>query len=111
VRLGTAKPCLVELCRYDVTSAGAGSSSVTPAADDGSDAQTVQATSAKGYTTEPTVLVAVRRWRVHPQAGQVVQLPLGREVKSAVGKGFAMRVTFETGETTTNMDGYLGFEE
>jgi hypothetical protein len=74
-------------------------------------AQTVQATAAKGYTTEPTVLTAVRRWRVHPQAGQVVQLPLGREVRSNVAKGVCLRVTFESGETTTNIDSYMEFEE
>jgi hypothetical protein len=109
--LGTAKPVLVELCHSTQAGAGAGSSAVTPINMNGDNAQTVQATAAKGYTTDPTVLTAVRRWRVHPQAGQVVQLPLGRELRSNVAKGVCLRVTFETGETTTNIDSYMEFEE
>jgi hypothetical protein len=109
--LGTGKPVLVELCHSTQAGAGAGSSAVTPINMNGDNAQTVQATAAKGYTTEPTALTAVRRWRVHPQAGQVIQLPLGREVRSNVAKAVCLRVTFETGETTTNIDSYIEFEE
>ena len=108
---GSAKPVLVELCTGTEAGAGSGSSAVTPAQDDASDGNTVQATAAKGFTSEPTVLTPVRRWRVHPQAGQITQLPLGREVRSGVGKSVCLRVTFETGEATTNVDSYIGFEE
>lgn len=107
---GTAKPVLVELCTS--TQAGAGTSSaVTPAPTDPGDATTVQATAAKAYTAEPTALTAIRRWRVHPQAGQVIQFPLGREPRTDIAKGMCLRVTFETGETTTNIDSYIEFEE
>lgn len=108
---GTAKPVLVELCTSTQAGAGAGSSAVTPAPTDPGDATTVQATAAKGYTTEPTVLTPIRRWRVHPQNGREQQLPLGREPRTDVGKAICLRVTFETGETTTNIDSYIEFEE
>lgn len=107
---GSAKPVLVELCTS--TQAGAGTSSaVTPAPSDPGNASTVQSTAAKAYTAEPTTLTAIRRWRVHPQAGFVVQFPLGREPSPDIAKGMCVRVTFETGETTTNIDAYLEFEE
>lgn len=108
---GSAKPVLVELCTSTQATAGSGSSSVTPAATDAGNAVTVQATANKGYTSEPTALTAIRRWRVHPQAGFVIQFPLGREPAPDVNKGICIRVTFETGETTTNVDSYLEFEE
>lgn len=108
---GTAKPVLVELCTSTQAGAGSGSSAVTIATTDPGDASTVQATAAKGYTSEPTVLTAIRRWRVHPQAGAVVQFPLGREPSTDIAKGICLRVTFESGETTTNIDCYLEFEE
>src|SRR5262252_5705841 len=108
---GSAKPVLVELVTSTQAGAGSGSTSVTPAAADPGEASTVQATANKGYTSEPTALTAIRRWRVHPQAGFVLQFPLGREPSPDVNKGLGIRVTFETGETTTNIDSYMEFEE
>lgn len=108
---GSAKPVLVELCTSTQAGAGSGSSSVTPAAVDAGDATTVQATANKGFTSEPTAYTVIRSWRVHPQAGFVIQFPLGREPGPDVAKAMAIRVTFETGETTTNVDCYLEFEE
>lgn len=108
---GSAKPVLVELCTCTEAGAGSGSSSVTPAKVIAGDGRTCQATAAKGFTGEPTTQTPVRRWRVHPQASGVIQLPLGREVSSDVAKSLIMRVTFESGETTTNIDGYIDFEE
>jgi hypothetical protein len=107
---GSAKPVLVELCTSTQASAGT-STAVTPAATDAGDATTVQATAAKAYSAEPTALTPIRRWRVHPQAGMVVQFPLGREPRSDIAKALALRVTFESGETTTNIDAYIEFEE
>jgi hypothetical protein len=108
---GSAKPVLVELCTSTQATAGSGSSSVTIAAADPGNASTVQATANKGYTGEPTALTAIRRWRVHPQAGLIVQFPLGREPSPDINKGMCIRVTFESAETTTNVDAYLEFEE
>lgn len=108
---GSAKPVLVELCTSTQGGAGSGSSAVTPAPTDPGDASTVQATAAKGYTGEPTTLTAIRRWRVHPQAGLVVQFALGREPRTDIAKGICIRVTFESAETTTNIDSYEEFEE
>lgn len=109
---GTAKPVLVELCTSTQAGAGSGSTAVTPAPTDPGDATTVQATAAKNFaTTEPTVLTAIRRWHVHPQAGMVVQFALGREPRTDIAKALAIRITFETGETTTNVSAYLEFEE
>lgn len=108
---GAAKPVLVELCTSTQAGAGSGGSSVTPAATDPGDASTVQATATKGLTSEPTVLTAIRRWRVHPQAGMIIQFPLGREPSTDIAKAMALRITFETAETTTNIDSYIEFEE
>lgn len=108
---GAAKPVLVELTTNTEGAAGSGSSSVTPAQDDASDGNTVQATAAKGYTGEPTTQTVIRSWRVHPQAGLIVQFPLGREPRSGIAKSICVRVTFESAETTTNIDAYLDFEE
>jgi hypothetical protein len=109
--LGTAKPVLVELCTSTQAGAGSGSSAVTPAPTDPGDATTVQATAAKGYTSEPTVLTPIRTWRVHPQAGLIVQFPLGREPRTDIAKAVCVRVTFESGETTSTVDAYVEFEE
>lgn len=108
---GSAKPVLIELCTWDKSTAGTPGGSVTPAPMDGSDAQTVQATASYGFTAEPTALTVVRVWRPHPQAGLVIQFPLGREGKSGINKGFVIRATFDSGETTLNMDAYMEFEE
>lgn len=109
---GAAKPVLVELCTSTQAGAGSGSSSVTPAKEDASDGSTVQATANKGFTSEPTTYTVVRSWRVHPQAGlPSVQFPLGREIVCDIAKAVALRVTFETGETTTNIDAAISFEE
>lgn len=108
---GTAKPVLVELCQSTQAGAGSGSSAVTPIAESVNNQNTVQATAAKGYTSEPTALTVVRTWRFHPQGGGVVQFPLGSEIESGINDGVCLRVTFESAETTTNIDAYISFEE
>lgn len=108
---GTAKPVLVELCRSTQAGAGSGSSAVTFVGDDTGNADTVQATSAKGYTGEPTTLTIIRTWRVHPQSLLLVQFPLGREPRANNGAGLCIRVTFDTAETTLSGDYYMVIEE
>lgn len=106
-----AKPVLVEVVESTAAGAGAGSSSVTPRKTENSTTVTVQATAAKGYTSEPTVLLPIREWLIHPQASGLIQLPLARELTSRVGGGIGLRVTFATAETTVNIRGYIEFEE
>lgn len=108
---GAAKPVRVELMTSTQATNGTSGTSVTIAATDPGDASTVQATAYHSYSSEPTALTAIRQWRVHPQAGLVVQFPLGREPRTDVGKAIALRILFETGETTTLVDSYIEFEE
>lgn len=108
---GSAKPVLVELCASTQGGAGSGSSSVTPKVTDSGNSTTVDTTAAKGYTSEPTTLTVIRSWRVYPQVGLVWQVPVGREPAANNGNALAIRVTFESGETTTNIDAYAEFEE
>lgn len=108
---GAAKPVRIELCQSTQAGAGSGSSSVTPVAMDSDNSDTVNATAKKGYTSEPTVLTVLKVFRCHPQAGMILQFPLGREPKVNNGYALCLRVTFETGETTTNIDVAMEFEE
>lgn len=90
----TAVPVLVRL--YSQTSAGSGGTTVTPVKQDqGSGTPTV--TALKGpagtWTGEPTAGDVIRSWRIPPTSGQVVQLPLGREVISAAAGRLAVTVT------------------
>lgn len=43
--------------------------------------RTVQGSGKRNYSAEPTVLTVVRTFLIHPQAGIVYQLPLGREIE------------------------------
>lgn len=107
---GAAKPVLVELTTNSEGAAGT-VTAVTPAQCDASDGNTVQSTAGKAASVEPTTQTPVRTWRIHPQASGIVQLPLGREIRSGIGKSVCLRVTFETGESTPNVDAYIEFEE
>jgi hypothetical protein len=90
----TAVPVLVRL--YTQTSAGTGGTTVTPVKQDQTSG-TVTVTALKGpagtWTAEPTAGDILRTWRIPPTSGQVVQLPLGREVISAVGGRLGITVT------------------
>jgi hypothetical protein len=106
--VATREAILVELCKFDVTSAGTGSAAVTPAQIRGP-AVTRAHTAARNYTTEPTVLTPIREWLVEPKSGLVlIQLPLGREPVSDVAKGFAIRCT---APNAVNARAYLSIEE
>ena len=106
----TGTPVVVELCKSTQATAGT-STSQTPQQSRGP-LRTVQASGARSYTAEPTVLTTIKRWRIHPQAGVIYLLPLGREIEAfdvaASTKGLCLRVT---SAQTQNAQGYIEFEE
>jgi hypothetical protein len=87
---GTAVPVKLELCEGTGAGAGTTTGSVTPRQVRGL-ARTVQCTAAYLYTAEPTVLTVLKTWYIHPQAGQIIQLPLGREYEHVGAGGFYLR--------------------
>jgi hypothetical protein len=103
-----AEPCTVELVFS--TQAGAGTTtSQTPLATSGP-IRAVQGTGARNYTVEPTVLSVRKRWLVHPQAGIVMQFPLGREPQQNTSAGgIGIRVTSPGG--VENCQGYIEIDE
>lgn len=103
----TAEPVTVELC-YS-TQAGAGTSTSHTITQVRGPTRTVQATAARNYTAEPTTLTVWKRWLVHPQAGIVVQFPLGREPECTVtSDALCLRCT---APATVNVQAYIEFEE
>lgn len=104
----TATPVVVELCKSTQAGNGTGSSSVT-IVQSGGPTRTVQATAAKNYSTEPTTLTTIKRWRVHPQTGILLQEPLGREdSQTASANALALRIT---AAAAVNAQAYVIFEE
>lgn len=104
---GTAVPVTLELC-YS-TQAGAGTTTAHTIAQVRGATRTVQATAARNYTVEPTVLTVWKRWLVHPQTGFVIQFPLGREPECVVtADALILRCT---AAATVNFQGYMEFEE
>lgn len=104
---GTATPVLVELCKS--TQGAAGTSTSHTMAQSGGPTRTVQGTAARNYTAEPTTLTTIKRWRVHPQTGLVIQFPLGREPEQvASANAYAIRCT---AAANVNAQGYLEVEE
>lgn len=103
-----AEPCTVELVRS--SQAGAGTTTAqTPLQVSGA-ARAVQGTGARNYTVEPTVLTVLKRWLVHPQAGIIMQFPLGREPQqNDTGDGLGLRVTSPGG--TENCQAYIEVDE
>lgn len=102
----TAVPVLVELCRS--TQATAGTSTAATVHQGRGPTRTAQCSGAVNYTAEPTVLTTYRRWLVHPQAGMVMQFPLGREPDQSGAAGLALRVT---APAAVNCQGHIEFEE
>lgn len=103
----TAEPVTVELC-YS-TQATAGTTTSHTIAQSRGPTRTVQATAARNYTAEPTVLTVLKRWLVHPQTGLVVQSPLGRETEQVVtADALCIRCT---APANVNAQGYMEFEE
>lgn len=104
---GTAEPVTVELCSSTQATAGT-STSHTPVQCRGP-TRTVQATGARNYTAEPTVLTVLKRWLVHPQTGMVIQFPLGREPEQVTtADALCIRCT---APAAVNVQGYLEVEE
>ena len=102
-----AEPVTVELCSS--TQATAGTSTSHTIVQLRGPTRTVQATAARAYTAEPTVLTVLKRWLVHPQTGMVLQFPLGREPEQVTtADGLCLRLT---APATLNAQGYLEFEE
>ncbi len=82
-------PAKVELCSSTQATAGS-STSVTPVLTSG--LGTVQATAAKAYTAEPTVLTLLEMWMVDPNKGSLI-LPLEEYPQTPVAGGLCLRVT------------------
>lgn len=103
----TAEPVTVELCSS--TQATAGTSTSHTIAQCRGPTRTVQATGARNYTAEPTVLTVLKRWLAHPQTGLVIQFPLGREPEQVTGgRALCLRCT---APANVNVQGYMEFEE
>lgn len=95
-------PFLFELLRQDGTSAGTTTASPPTAQQtQGWPAVTSPLTVGWNFTAEPSVLSAIRRYRVGIGQEMVIQYPLGREPQpAAVSHGWAIRVTNPTGGAT-----------
>lgn len=103
----SAEPVTVELCSS--TQATAGTSTSHTIAQVRGPTRTVQATGARNYTAEPTVLTVLKRWLVHPQTGLIIQFPLGREPEQVTtADALCLRCT---APATVNVQGYMEFEE
>lgn len=103
----SAEPVTVEL--VSSTQATAGTNTSHTIAQCRGSTRTVQATAARNYTAEPTVLTVLKRWLVHPTAGMVLQFPLGREPEQTVtADGLGIRCT---APANVNAQAYLEFEE
>jgi hypothetical protein len=103
----TAEPVTIEL--GSCTQGAAGTSTSQAPVQIGGPTRTVQATGARNFTAEPTTITVLKRWLVHPQAGLVMQFPLGREPEQVVtADALLLRVT---APATLNCQGYIEFEE
>jgi len=103
----TAEPVTVELCSS--TEATAGTATSHTIVQFRGPTRTVQATAKRAYTAEPTTLTVIKRWLVHPQAGLVIQFPLGREPEQVTtADALCIRCT---APATVNVQGYMEFEE
>lgn len=87
---GTATPVKLELCDSTGATAGTPAGAVTPRQVRGL-TRTVQSTAGYSYSAEPTVLTVLKTWYIHPQAGQIIQLPLGREYEHVGAGGLFLR--------------------
>lgn len=103
----SAEPVTVEL--MGSTEAGAGTSTTHTVPQIRGATRTAQATAKRGFSAEPSALTCWKRWLVHPQAGIVVQFPLGREPEQVVtADAIVVRCT---APAVVNVQGYLEWEE
>lgn len=107
-KVASNEPVTVELCKC--TMAGAGTSTTHTMAQASGPARTVQATAARAYTAEPTVMTVIKRWVIPPGGGGLLlQSPLGRELTQITGsQGIAVRCT---APDAVNAQGYMEIEE
>lgn len=93
----SAEPVLVQFCHatFATNSPGTNSTSVTVQRSGGRqiNSGTTSMTAARAWSSEPTVLSVLREFLVHPQAGIVIQIPLGGEADCDVNEGFVIRAT------------------
>jgi hypothetical protein len=91
---GSAVPVLVELCycTFATNPPGTNSTSRTPVQAYGR-VIAAGATAASNWTAEPTAITVLDEFLFHPQAGVVLQLPLGTTYDCAVSEGFLIRCT------------------
>lgn len=105
----TAEPVTVELCKSTQATTGT-STSQSPVQIRGA-TRTADASGARNYTAEPTVLTAIKRWLVHPQTGIVIPFPLGREPETAIAADAEALCLRLTAPATVNAQAYIEFEE
>lgn len=105
--VATAEPVLVELMKS--TEASAGTASTHSIERINGSEKAAQVTAKYDFTAEPTVLTEVAQWLVHPQAGLIVQWPLGREPEMFdSADAYVVRVT---APATVGCRAYLFWEE
>lgn len=103
----TAEPVTVEL--MSSTEAVAGTATTGTAVQVGGPTRTVQGTTKRNFTFEPTVLTTMKRWLVHPQTGLTIQFPLGREPEQVTtADAIVVRCT---APAAVNCQGYMEVEE
>lgn len=105
----SATPVLIELCAatFATNAPGTNSTSTTVRQDYGRLAGT-GFTTAKNWTTEPTVLTVLEEILLTPNAGTVLyDWPLGTSPDSALGEGFVIRCT---AQANVNVRSTLWFE-
>lgn len=104
---GAAEPVTVELgfC----TEAGAGTATAHTIVQGRGPTRTVQGSAKRAFSAEPTAITVWKRWLVHPQAGLVIQFPLGREPEQIVtADSIVVRCT---APAAVNCQGYIEIEE
>lgn len=89
---------LVELIRFDGTTAGTAGSTVT-AGKKMTGTNTVQSVVKTNYSVEPTVAEILEQWHVNPAAGMQYPFPINEEPIARNGEVLAIRITSNTGIT------------
>jgi hypothetical protein len=97
----TGEPALVEVCYSTWATNSPGTNSTSGTVRQGS-GRVLTAGFTGGYSwtagNEPTTLTMLEpAFFVHPQAGVIIQIPLGDEYDCALAEGFAIRVTAAAG--------------
>jgi hypothetical protein len=107
----TNAPAVVEMnnCTFGASPPGTNSTSVTPTKRDSGTAETIQATAARNWTTEPTTQTLARVLDVGQYNGLLVLMhPFSAPHLVVGGGGFVIRVT---SPNNVNFGGYITAEE